>query len=97
MRRYAGKTLRATLSAPLVVLPPSLAALGAELEDGGRTVALSVEPGASFGPVLSVFAEAGLSVQDLETTRMRLEEVFVRLLRGDAPLPSATSPRRTVP
>ncbi len=83
LRRHAGKTLRATLAAPLALLPPQLAALGARLEDGGRTIALSVEPGASFGPALAAFAQAGLSVQDVETTRMRLEEVFVRLLRGD--------------
>ncbi len=89
LRRYAGKTLRATLAAPLLQLPAPLAALGATLEDDGRTVALSVEPGASFGPALALFAEAGLSVQDVETTRMRLEEVFVRLLRGD--------PRREAP
>ena len=41
LRRYAGKTLRATLSAPLTALPPALALLGARLEDDGRTVALS--------------------------------------------------------
>ncbi|MFL5137777.1 MAG: ABC transporter ATP-binding protein [Microvirga sp.] len=91
LRRYAGKTLRATLAAPLVVLPPQLAALGARLEDEGRTVALSVEPGASFGPALAAFAQAGLSVQDVETTRMRLEEVFVRLLRGDGAASAAAA------
>ena len=83
LRRYAGKTLRATLAAPLLRLPPALAALGATLEDEGRAVSLSVEPGASFGPALALLAAEGLSVQDVETTRMRLEEVFVRLLRGD--------------
>jgi ABC-2 type transport system ATP-binding protein len=85
LRRHAGKTLRATLPSPLTVLPASLAALGATLEEEGRTVALTAEPGASFGPVLAALAQAGLSVQDIETTRMRLEEVFVRLLRGDLP------------
>ena len=83
LRRYAGKTLRATLSAPLLVLPDALAALGARLEDDGATVAFSAEPGASFGPALSALARAGLSVQDVETTRMRPEEVFVRVLRGE--------------
>jgi ABC-2 type transport system ATP-binding protein len=83
LRRHAGKTLRATLGAPVVTLPASLEALGAQLEDGGRTVALAVEPGASFGPVLALFAAEGLAVQDLETNRMRLEEIFVRLLRGE--------------
>ena len=81
MRRHAGKTLRATLSAPLAALPASLAGLGARLEDGGMTVALATDPGGSFGPALSAFAQAGLSVQDVDTTRMRLEDVFVRLLR----------------
>ena len=83
MRRYAGKTLHATLAVPLTTLPPPLAALGARLEQGGRSVAITAEPGASFGPALSAFAQAGLPVQDVETTRMRLEDVFVRLLRGD--------------
>jgi ABC-2 type transport system ATP-binding protein len=82
LRRYAGKTLRATLAAPLQALPPGLAALGARLEEGGRAVALEAEPGASFGPALAAFAQAGLAVQDVETTRMRLEDVFVRLLRA---------------
>jgi ABC-2 type transport system ATP-binding protein len=82
LRRYGGKTLRATLAAPLAALPSPLAALGARLEDGGATVALSADPGASFGPALSAFAQAGLPVQDVETTRLRLEDVFVRLVRG---------------
>jgi ABC-2 type transport system ATP-binding protein len=81
LRRYAGKTLRATLAEPARALPPALAALGARLEDGGRTVALAAEPGASFGPALAAFAAAGVSVQDVETQRMRLEDVFVKLLR----------------
>jgi ABC-2 type transport system ATP-binding protein len=83
MHRYAGKTLRAKLSAPLASLPAPLAALGARLDDGGRSVTVTAEPGASFGPALAAFAQAGLTVKDVETERMRLEDVFVRLLRGD--------------
>ncbi len=83
MQRYAGKTMHATLAAPLAALPPPLAALGAQLEQGGRSVAITAEPGASFGSALAAFAQAGLLVQDVETTRMSLEDVFVRLLRGD--------------
>jgi len=82
MRTHAAKTLRATLAAPLAALPPALSAIGARLEGGGRIIAIETEPGGSFGPALSAFASAGISVQDVETTRMRLEEVFVRLLRG---------------
>ncbi len=83
LRRHAGKTLRATLAQPLAALPRGLAELGARLEDGGRMVALEAGPGGSFGPALAVLAQAGVPVQDVETTRMRLEEVFVQLLRGE--------------
>jgi ABC-2 type transport system ATP-binding protein len=82
MRRHAGKTLRAALAAPIAALPPELAALGARLEGGGLTVAVDAAPGASFGPALAAFVRSGLRVQDIETTRMDLEDVFVSLLRG---------------
>jgi ABC-2 type transport system ATP-binding protein len=82
MERYAGKTLRVSLGAPLASLPAPLAALGARLEDGGAAVALAAPPGTSFGPALAALAEAGLPVRDVETWRMRLEDVFVSLLRG---------------
>jgi len=85
LERYAGKTLRVALSAPASALPESLAALGARLEDGGLAVAVSAAPGASFGPALAAIAQAGLPVRDLETHRMRLEDVFVSLLRRGAP------------
>ena len=98
LHRYAGKTLRASLAEPVAALPPALAALGARLEEGGRVVALFAEPGASFGPALSAFAQAGLSVQDVETKRMRLEEVFVKLVRGDRVREAgAVAARRDVP
>src|SRR5512142_2427354 len=82
LRRHAGKTLRAKLAAPLAALPQPLAALGARLEEDGRSVTVTAEPGASFGPALAAFAKAGLSVKDVETERMRLEDIFVQLLRG---------------
>ncbi|BDG10630.1 ABC transporter ATP-binding protein [Anaeromyxobacter paludicola] len=83
LRRYAKKTLRATLAAPLAAVPPALAGMGARLEDGGRILAIDAEPGASFGRAVAAVAAAGLAVEDVETQRMRLEDVFVTLLRSD--------------
>jgi ABC-2 type transport system ATP-binding protein len=81
LRRHGGKTLRATLARPLATIPRELALLGARLEEGGKVVALEAAPGASFGPALAAFAQAGVAVQDVETTRMSLEDIFVQLLR----------------
>ncbi len=83
LRRHAGKTLRATLASPISTLPTALAALDARLEAGGSTVSVTAAPGTSFGPALAAFAAAGLAVQDVETERMRLEDVFVNLVRGE--------------
>ena len=89
LERHAGKTLRVILSSAVSSLPPSLSRLGARLEDGGLSVAVAAPPGGHFGPALEALAAAGLPVRDVETRRMRLEDVFVSLLRrgepGDAP------------
>jgi ABC-2 type transport system ATP-binding protein len=85
LERYGGKTLRVKLAAPITALPPELASLGARLEEEGRALALSAGAGESFGPALAALAAAGLSVKDVETTRLRLEDVFVSLLRAERP------------
>jgi hypothetical protein len=96
MRRHAGKTLRATLAVPIATLPPELAAVGARLEANGLALAVDAAPGASFGPTLAAFARSGLRVQDVETRRMRLEDVFVSLLRGGGgEQGAAAAPRET--
>jgi len=82
MRRHAGRALRLSLRLPLAEVPEPLRALGARLEPGGRALAVTAPPGSSFGPVLAAAAAAGLAVDDIETARMRLEDVFVSLLRS---------------
>ncbi|HVO32070.1 MAG TPA: ABC transporter ATP-binding protein [bacterium] len=80
MERYAGKTLVATLESAIPALPPQVSALGAVLD--GRTVRYTAPPGATFAPMLAAMAEAGLKTTDVETRRMRLEEVFVSLIHN---------------
>jgi ABC-2 type transport system ATP-binding protein len=82
LERNAGRTLRVTLGAPVAELPAELVALGARCEDQGRVLALSVPPGGSFGAALEALGRAGVEIRDVETRRMRLEEVFVSLLAG---------------
>jgi ABC-2 type transport system ATP-binding protein len=83
LERYGGKALRVKLAEPLPALPRPISALGARLEEGGLSISVSVAAGASFGPALAAVAAAGLSVVDVETSRMRLEDIFVALLKSE--------------
>jgi ABC-2 type transport system ATP-binding protein len=87
LARHGRRTLHATLAAPVAALPPPLAAAGARLADGGAVVALEGGADGALGGALAALAASGLPVRDVETTRTRLEDVFVRLVgrpeRGD--------------
>jgi ABC-2 type transport system ATP-binding protein len=74
------KTLRIALARPIPMLPASLAALGARLEEGGEVIAVEAARGAGLGPALAAAAAAGMVVKDVETIRTRLEDIFVRLV-----------------
>jgi ABC-2 type transport system ATP-binding protein len=83
LRRHGAKTLRLALARPVAAPPESLAALGARVEEGGDAITVEVSAGGSFGEVLTAAAAAGLVIQDVETRRTTLEDVFVRLLVTD--------------
>ena len=84
LSRHGTRTLRLSLAAPIATAPPSLAALGARLLEGGGAVEVEVPPGATAGPVLAAVAAAGLAIADVETRRPTLEDVFVRLVAPGA-------------
>jgi len=84
LERHASRQMRVTLASKLDVLPPALAALGLALENDGRSLHVRVKPGETFGAALTALAAAGIPFTDVETERMRLEDVFVELLHGRA-------------
>ncbi len=92
LRRHGAKTLRLVLARPLAAVPPPLAALGARLEEDGTAITVEVPAGGTFGPFLAAAAAAGVAVQDLETRRTTLEDVFVLLVGGGPPAARAASP-----
>jgi ABC-2 type transport system ATP-binding protein len=63
------------------VLPPGLAAHGAEVSDGGRVVTCPIEA-VDLSPVLSAFAAVPGAVVDIETEQPTLEQVFLDLTAG---------------
>jgi ABC-2 type transport system ATP-binding protein len=86
LARHGRRTIRATLAEPVRSLPPPLAAAGARLEEGGAVVALAGGDDGALGHAIAALAASGLRVRDVETTRTRLEDVFVQLVgRRHAP------------
>jgi ABC-2 type transport system ATP-binding protein len=80
LRRHGAKTLRLALARPIAAPPASLAALGARLDVRGAALEMEVPAGAAAASVLAAVAAAGLAVEDLDTRRTTLEDVFVRLV-----------------
>ncbi len=88
LARHGARTLRVSLARPVDPPPPTLVALGARSIDGGKAIEVEVAGGSAAGPVLAAAARAGLEIEDVDTRRTTLEDVFVRLVshgpRGSA-------------
>jgi ABC-2 type transport system ATP-binding protein len=80
LSRHGARTLRLALARPVETPPAALAALGARAVDGGRALEIEVAGGTAAGPALAAAAAAGLEIEDVDTRRTTLEDVFVRLV-----------------
>jgi len=84
LQRHGARTVRIALSRPVEAPPPALADLGARAVAGGRVIEVEVAAGSAAGPVLAAVVAAGLEVEDVDTRRTTLEDVFVRLVSRGA-------------
>jgi ABC-2 type transport system ATP-binding protein len=84
LARHGARTLRLSLARPVDPPPPALLALGARSVAGGRAIEVEVAGGIAAGPVLAAAAAAGLEIDDVDTRRTTLEDVFVRLVSRGA-------------
>jgi ABC-2 type transport system ATP-binding protein len=84
LSRHGARTLRLSLARAVDAPPAALAALGARTMDGGREIEVEVAGGRAAGPVLQAAAAAGLEIEDVDTRRTTLEDVFVRLVSRGA-------------
>ncbi|HET8541550.1 MAG TPA: ABC transporter ATP-binding protein [Anaeromyxobacter sp.] len=80
LARHGARTLRLSLARPVDPPPAPLAALGARAVEGGRAIEVEIAGGSAAGPVLAAAAAASLDVEDVDTRRTTLEDVFVRLV-----------------
>jgi len=86
MRKLGKKQLTLALQAPLLQVPPALAAYALEVADGGNelTYRYDVEAGPSrIDELLRALGEAGIGFKDLHTTQSSLEDIFVSLVHDE--------------
>ena len=82
LEKHASRELKVALTVKLDALPHALEPLGLTLSPDGKSLHARVKPGTTFGPLLAAITGAGLAFTDVDTQRMRLEDVFVELLHG---------------
>jgi len=86
MDKLGRKQLTLHLQAPLAVLPPALADQPLELAADGHELVYTFdaqEGGAGIAALLRRLGEQGIDFADLQTSQSSLEEIFVRLVRGE--------------
>ena len=84
LRRFGKRMLRLTLSEPAARLPEALVARAASLVENGLVLEVTQPLGDDLGPVLAEVLAAGLHVRDIETRRTDLEDIYVKLVHGEA-------------
>jgi ABC-2 type transport system ATP-binding protein len=93
MKTLGKRVLTIDLAQPLAALPTVLADWPLELKDGGRRIEYLVTEGEGrgVGPLLAQLAANGIAVDDVESHRTSLEEIFVGLVSRRSPTPEPAS------
>ena len=87
MAKLGGKSLILTLDAPLAAPAPSLADLGFQSSEDGRTLTSAFQGEAgevAMAQALAKLIERGVRFHDLNTSQRSLEDIFVALVQDKA-------------
>jgi ABC-2 type transport system ATP-binding protein len=86
LARFSHRTVRLALEDELLVVPPELLHLGAQLSDDRRALVLNTRVGEPLAAPLREVVAAGLRVQDVQTREPKLENVILEVLNSKVPL-----------
>jgi ABC-2 type transport system ATP-binding protein len=79
LARLHGRRLVLRLRETLAAVPTSLIEFGGTLEENGSVLSLAIPQGRTAGDLLNVLCPLGLPVEEIETFKAGLEEVFMEL------------------
>ena len=82
LKELGTRSLLIHLQAPVKELPENLCCQGAELDASGTTLQLTMSAGQSTGDLLKCLCDIGLPIDDIETRKASLEEIFLQLTQA---------------
>ena len=76
------RSILVRLQSPIMAPPDNLCCQGAELDEAGTTLHLTLSANQSTGDLLKSLCDVGLSIADIETRKAGLEEVFLQMTQA---------------
>jgi ABC-2 type transport system ATP-binding protein len=79
LKELGTRSILVYLEKPINQVPENLCCQGAELNDEGTTLQLTLSANQATGELLKMLCELGLPIADIETKRAGLEEIFLQI------------------
>ena len=79
LKELGTRSILVYLERPITRVPENLCCQGAELDEEGTTLQLTLSASQATGEVLKKLCELGLPIADLETQRAGLEDIFLQI------------------
>ncbi len=79
LKELGTRSILVHLQTPIKVLPENLCCQGAELDETGTTLHLTLSASQSAGILLKNLCDIGLPIADIETRKAGLEEIFLQM------------------
>lgn len=77
--RVGERKMMVRLTEPLAASPSALASYNPRLDEEGRVLSLAVPQGHTAGELLATLSRLGLSITEVDTQKVGLEEIFIEL------------------
>jgi ABC-2 type transport system ATP-binding protein len=82
LKELGTRSILVHLQTPIKALPDNLFCQGAELDDNGTTLQLTLSAGQPTGDLLKNLCDIGLPIADIETRKASLEEIFLQMTQA---------------
>jgi ABC-2 type transport system ATP-binding protein len=84
LKELGTRSILVHLQSPLKTIPDNLCCQGAELDNSGTTLQLTLSADQATGDLLKNLCDLGLPIADIETRTAGLEEVFLQMTKTDS-------------